>query len=387
MIEHGRGMDGPGAGGPAKSRVSGAPPLELRELEVPFGKNPGLSGISFKVEKGERFALVGASGAGKTSLLRAVSGSDNPQNGKIFVEGRDVSNLPPEKRGMVLLSQRPLLFPHLSVSENIAFPLKVRGVGRGETSRRVEGALAAVQLEGYGPRSPQSLSGGQAHRAALARAVVARPPVLLLDEPLTSLDPSLREEVRQSIRRVQEEYGPALVLVTHDLEEAGRMADKIGVLMDGTLAQVASPSSLFRQPSSIAVARFLGFPNEVSGEVTPEGDLVLAGVTVGKTEVEPGSVLAVFGADAGRVTSECLGGLRARVDRIHHYPGGATAEVTLLGPDTPPGDVAPGHIPPPATAIEVSADPTCPPEPGQKVELVFHPERMSVFPRMRDERE
>ena len=172
MIEPGRGMDGPEAGGPARSSAPGTPTLELRDLAVPFGENPGLRGISFKVEKGERFALVGASGAGKTSLLRAISGSSNPGSGRVFVEGREVSGLPPEKRGMVLLSQRPLLFPHLSVAENIAFPLKVRGVERGEISRRVEGALAAVQMEGFGRRTPQSLSGGQAHRTALARAVV-----------------------------------------------------------------------------------------------------------------------------------------------------------------------------------------------------------------------
>jgi len=408
---------------PVVASDSGVPPaLEVQELEVPFGGEAGLKGISFRVEAGERFALVGASGVGKTSLLRAVAGSGPLAGGRILVEGREVTGLPQEGRGTVLLAQRPLLFPHLSVFENVAFPLRVRGVGREEVSRRVEEALALVRLEGFGPRRPQSLSGGQAHRVALTRAVVARPPVLLLDEPLTSLDPSLRDEVRRSILAVHAEYRPALVLVTHDLEEAGRMADQVGVLLDGSLAQVASPRTLFRQPASVAVARFLGLPNELPGRLGPDGSLVLAGWRVEEASLtkdgdgEPSSgvraagpgdpadreVTVVFGADAGRVLPAGAGGLPAQVLEVRHHPEGAVAQVALVpaataaaaeglrprtgaavAPEGPsPWRVAAvaGRVPPALPlACQVAADPHSPPEAGQEVDVAFIRSRMHLF--------
>jgi len=330
------------------------------------------------------FALVGASGAGKTSLLRAVAGSGTVGAGRVLVEGRDVTGLPQERRGTVLLAQRPLLFPHLSVYENVAFPLRVRGVGRGEISRRVGEALALVRMGGFGSRRPQSLSGGQAHRVALARAVVARPPVLLLDEPLTSLDPSLREEVRLSILAVHAEYGPALVLVTHDLHEAGRMADRVGVVLDGTLVQVASPDLLFRQPATLAVARFLGLPNEMAGSIAPDGSLSLVGwklggkgaggVRAGGRGGDGSAVTVVFGADAGHVVPRGSGCVPARAEDVYHHPQGATARVTL---EVRLGAVASGSAE--VVSCEVSVDPGCPPDRGTEVDVVFHPDRMHVF--------
>lgn len=396
---------------------STTPALEARELSVPFGSDPGLAGISFRVGRGERFALVGSSGAGKTSLLRALSGSGPLTAGSVLVEGKDVTHAAPERRGMVLLSQKPLLFPHLSVFENVAFPLRVRGVSRGETQERVREALASVRLESFGPRRPQSLSGGQAHRIALARAVVARPPVLLLDEPLTSLDPSLREEVRESILAVQEEYEPAVVLVTHDLHEAGRMAHFIGVILEGSLAQVAPPGELFRNPVSEAVARALGIPNTVPGLVTERGTLVVGGwrLTSGSSglsadqppeqltsasggfsadpwqEAGGRQVRLVFGPDAGRLAKRGSGGIPVRVEELRHHPEGAAARVTLLPPCSGPsegegasggGPGAPGdpsldHSPP---SLLITLDLRMPLEPGDALELLLDPSRVHVFP-------
>ena len=412
---------------------STTPALEARELSVPFGSDPGLAGISFRVGRGERFALVGSSGAGKTSLLRALSGSGPLTAGSVLVEGKDVTHAAPEKRGMVLLSQKPLLFPHLSVFENVAFPLRVRGVSRGETQERVREALASVRLESFGPRRPQSLSGGQAHRIALARAVVARPPVLLLDEPLTSLDPSLREEVRESILAVQEEYEPAVVLVTHDLHEAGRMAHFIGVILEGSLAQVAPPGELFRNPVSEAVARALGIPNSVPGLVTESGALVVGGwrltsgsggssadqwqeqLTSGSSGFSadqpperltsdsgglsadkwqgPGGrqVRVVFGPDAGRLAERGSGGIPVRVEELRHNPEGAAARVTVLHPSPGPaegaeasgggpgasGDPSPAHSPP---SLLITLALRTSPEPGDIVELLLDPSRVHVFP-------
>jgi len=380
---------------------STTPALEARELSVPFGSDPGLAGISFRVGRGERFVLVGSSGAGKTSLLRALSGSGPLTAGSVLVEGRDVTHEAPEKRGMVLLSQKPLLFPHLSVFENVAFPLRVRGVSRRETQERVREALASVRLESFGPRRPQSLSGGQAHRIALARAVVARPPVLLLDEPLTSLDPSLREEVRESILAVQEEYEPAVVLVTHDLHEAGRMAHFIGVILEGSLAQVAPPGELFRNPVSEAVARALGIPNSVPGLVTERGALVVGGwrLTSGSggfsadpwQEAGGRPVRLVFGPDAGRLAKRGSGGIPVRVEELRHHPQGAAARVTVLHPSPgpaegagasgggpgAPGNPSPAHSPP---SLLITLDLRMPLEPGDTLELLLDPSRVHVFP-------
>jgi len=373
-----------GTSGPlAKTSTSGAPALEIQSLDVLFGQDPGLFGISFSVAKGERLALVGASGAGKTSLLLAVAGSGPVSAGRVLVEGKDVTSLPPEGRGAVLLAQRPLLFPHLSVFENVAFPLRVRGVARVEILHRVEGALALVRMDGFGARRPQSLSGGQAHRVALARAVVARPQVLLLDEPLTSLDPSLREEVRRSILAVHEEYEPALVLVTHDLTEAGRMADRVGVLLDGSLRQVAPPDQFFRQPASAEVARFLGLANELKGRVAADGSLFLVGWIVkgdvgGAASVSQGPregpVSLVFGVDAGRVVPLGSGGVPAHTDEVHHYPGGATARVALEGNERGSWPDSSGPL-----FCEVSVDPNCPPSRGERVEVLFQLDRMHAF--------
>ena len=377
---------------PAKE--GGSPALEVRELQVPFGTDPGLRGVSFVVERGERFALVGASGAGKTSLLKAISGSGLVSAGQIRVLGREVTGLPPEKRGVTFLAQRPLLFPHLSVFENVAFPLRVRGVARAEIPERVQDALQTVRMRDFGTRRPQELSGGQAHRVALARAVVSRPPVLLLDEPMTSLDPSLREDVRQSILAVQEEYGPALLLVTHDLQEAGRMVDRVGVILDGGLAQVSPPDRLFRNPASPEVARFLGLPNELFGVLGSDGILKVEGWgrTVGgfsdvvsskRTAFEGASsgevfggwkVVLVFGADAGRILPAGAGGFPGTLTEIFFHPQGATARV-VVSPDCGGGD-APGAL----GTLEVSVDPGWSPEQGADVEVGFSPERMHVFP-------
>src|SRR5690606_30111735 len=189
-------------------------------LDVPFGAAPGLSAVSLTVGAGERVVLVGASGAGKTSLLRAIAGLAPLAGGTVSIGGVPAAALPPERRDAVYLHQSPLLFPHMTVHDNVAFPLRVRGMAAAERSRRTLEVLEAVRLGGFGSRMPHTLSGGQRHRVALARAVAARPRVLLLDEPLTGLDPALREDVREAVLSVHREYRPALLIVTHDLDEA-----------------------------------------------------------------------------------------------------------------------------------------------------------------------
>jgi len=266
-----------------------APALRVTGLRVTFGGGtdrdaPGLTGVTLEVAAGERLVLVGASGAGKTTLLRAVAGLVPIDEGSIEIGGKDVTRLPPERRGAVYLHQSPVLFPHLTVEENVAFPLRIRGVPQGEARKRVHEVLDAVRLADLGHRPSGALSGGQRHRVALARAVVARPSLLLLDEPLSSLDPGLRHEIRDVIVHLQaqvqvqiEAQGedpearghnraqvqPGLVLVTHDLEEAGLLGHRVGIVMEGGLAQLAPPEEIFRAPATLEVARFLGYRNEL----------------------------------------------------------------------------------------------------------------------------
>jgi ABC-type sugar transport system ATPase subunit len=244
------------------------PALQLDGATIPFGGRvepgaPGLLELSLRVEAGERWVLVGASGSGKTTLLKGIAGLLPMTGGAVEIGGRKVGNLPPEARNAVYLHQTPVLFPHLTVEENVAFPLRVRGLSLQETRLRVQEVLEAVQLLPLAARDPGALSGGQRHRVALARAVVARPSLLLLDEPLSSLDPPLRREVREAMIELQGRYNPGVLLVTHDLEEAGRMAHQMGILLNGELAQVGPPERLFRSPSSLSVARFLGYRNEL----------------------------------------------------------------------------------------------------------------------------
>jgi ABC-type Fe3+/spermidine/putrescine transport system ATPase subunit len=313
--------------------------LEVSGLSAPFGAHAGLREISFTVAPGERLVIVGRSGAGKTTLLRAVAGLAPTTGGRVEIAGRDVSSEPPERRNAVYLQQTPLLFPHLSVTENVAFPLRVRRVAERDIGPRVREALATVQLDGFGDRRPRTLSGGQHHRVALARAMVARPAVLLLDEPLSALDPSLRNEIRAAMLALQREYGPALVLVTHDLDEAGRVADRIGVLLDGRLAQTAPPGEVFSAPATLGVARLLGIPNIVPGVLEAGGVFASA---IGRillpdapADRDRGPRMAVFRPGAARLVPN--GPLAGRVVGIRQGPrntailidaGGIVVEIT-----------------------------------------------------------
>ena len=323
--------------------------------------------MSFDVAQGERFVVVGASGAGKTTLLRAVAGLAPVRGGRIDVAGRDVTALPPERRDVVYLHQTPLLFPHLSVFENVAFPLRVRRTRAAEVIKLAREALAAVRLEDLADRAPRTLSGGQRHRVALARAIVARPAVLLLDEPLSSLDPTLRDEVREAILALQRTYRPALVLVTHDFDEAGLIADRVAVLVDRKIVQTAPPWELFVRPATLAVARLLGVPNEVHGVVTAEGVFTSAlGCIALDGSIPQGAALAVFRPDAVHTTDT---GTAVRVAEVRHRAQRTTAVVALVGSQA--------GVP----ALEIPADAHAPPRVGDVVRIGLDGTRVSIFPR------
>lgn len=335
-----------------------APALEIVGLAAPFGRETGLAGVSFDAAPGERLAIVGGSGAGKTTLLRAIAGLGAMSAGRVRIAGRDVSTEPPERRDAVYLHQTPLLFPHLSAGENVAFPLRVRHVPDAEVDRRVGEALASVRLETFAGRAPRTLSGGQRHRVALARAVVARPTALLLDEPLSALDPTLRDEVRESLLALQRAYRPALVLVTHDLDEAGLLADRIGVLLDGRLVQVAPPAELFAHPATLAVARFLGIPNLVPGVVLADGrfQCTLGMLSLHQVDPrpEPGPGVVVFRPRAARISTD--GTVAGEVVEVRHRVRDTTV-VVRSADQTIEVQVADGGSPPIGTRVAIAVEP------------------------------
>ena len=225
-----------------------------------------LSPMSLSIESGSLTALLGPSGCGKTTVMKLVAGLLSPTAGDIALDGRSITNLPPERRGVVMLFQHHLLFPHMSVIDNVAFGLAVRGENKEQRYQRARDMLERVQLTGMEARKPDALSGGQQQRVALARALVLQPRVLLLDEPLSNLDAGLRDDMRSLIRELHAALGLTTIMVTHDQEEAVIMADAIAVMHAGQLLQHGAPETLYQRPESERVARFLGGRNFIRGQ-------------------------------------------------------------------------------------------------------------------------
>jgi ABC-type Fe3+/spermidine/putrescine transport system ATPase subunit len=260
--------------------------LQILEVTHRYGNVRALDGVSLEIEEGELVTLLGPSGCGKTTLLRIVAGFIRPSEGRILLHGQDVTRTPPHKRPVNMVFQRPTLFPHLDVYGNVAFGLRVAGLPKPEIESRVGEALSLVRLDGYERRRAHELSGGQMQRIALARALVNRPQVLLLDEPLSALDLKIRLELEEELRRVHRETGATFVYVTHDQREALALSDRVAVFDRGRIEQIAPPSDLYRNPTSVFAARFVGDANVIPVEVT-------AGVGPGATVSVAGRELAI----------------------------------------------------------------------------------------------
>ncbi|WP_108668574.1 ABC transporter ATP-binding protein [Euzebya rosea] len=251
--------------------------LELRGLHRRYGDVRAVDGVDLAVADGERFALLGPSGSGKTTILRLVAGFERPDEGRVVLAGQDVVGLPPERRSVGVVFQDYALFPHRTVSQNIAFGLRMRKVDRETRRARVAELLKLVGLTREADRRPDQLSGGQRQRVALARALAPNPSLLLLDEPLANLDRRLRESLRDELVTITDAVGITTVLVTHDQEEALSFADRIGVLSDGRLVQVGTPAEVWRSPVSTVVATFLGDMNLLPARVV-DGGVVVTGL-------------------------------------------------------------------------------------------------------------
>ena len=241
--------------------AAGQPAVRVQSLSKSYGSVLALAGVDLEIAKGEFFTLLGPSGSGKTTLLRLIAGFERPDGGTIELSGKEISGVPPYARDINTVFQDYALFPHMSVSQNIQYGLRVRRVAKAERVARAQRALDLVRLTGLGERKPGQLSGGQRQRVALARAIVNEPLVLLLDEPLGALDLKLRQEMQIELQHMQREVGITFVYVTHDQEEALAMSDRIAVLSSGRIEQVGSPLEVYERPTTAFVAGFIGTSN------------------------------------------------------------------------------------------------------------------------------
>jgi putrescine transport system ATP-binding protein len=298
------------------------PLLTIAGLTVRYGASVALDRLDLSVRRDELFVLLGGSGSGKTTLLRAIGGFVRPATGRIVLDDTDLSGLPPHRRPVNTMFQSYALFPHMDVAANIGFGLRQQGVPRAEIARRVTAMLALVRLEGFGGRRPGDLSGGQQQRVALARSLAPAPALLLLDEPLSALDQALRRDTRAELVRLRRSLGISFVLVTHDQDEALEMADRIGVMRDGRMAQVGTPAELYESPADRFVAGFLGAANIL--ECMVDGDAVALkslGVTLRAATQRPrGPALLALRAERLRLDAS----LPNRVD-------GVVAEIAYAG--------------------------------------------------------
>ncbi|MDH3221408.1 MAG: ABC transporter ATP-binding protein [Gammaproteobacteria bacterium] len=272
------------------SAASTALPIHIQGLTKRYGNLYALDSVDLEVRSGEFLTLLGPSGSGKTTLLMAIAGFNRPDAGSIRFGDTEVITTPPHKRNVGMVFQSYALFPHMSVAENIAFPLKLRGVSAAEIAERVETALATVQLDGLGDRGIEQLSGGQRQRVALARAFVFRPRILLMDEPLSALDKKLREQMQIELKHLHEQLGVTTVYVTHDQREALTMSDRIVVINEGKLAQIDTPHAIYNHPANAFVADFIGESTMLPLTRDSAGKLFFADHLVESgPETEPGS--------------------------------------------------------------------------------------------------
>ena len=252
--------------------------LNIQNLTAGYESDVVLKNLSLEVAAGEFLSLLGPSGCGKSTLLKAIAGIIPANGGSICLDGQDITHLPIHKRGTTVLFQDMRLFPHKSVAENVAFPLKMQGIPKAERLKTAQMLLEKVQLAGFGNRRPMELSGGQQQRVALARALAAQPKVLFLDEPFSALDENLREDMRALVLQLKAEFRMTVILVTHDRQEALSMSDRVALMFDGQLMQIGTPREVYTRPASIRAADYFGNCVYLSGHVS-DGEFTGSGIT------------------------------------------------------------------------------------------------------------
>ena len=315
--------------------------VEARGVSKIFGHGPdavrALDDVSVTIRENEFFTLLGPSGCGKTTLLRLIAGFELPTSGDILIEGEAVGYLPPYKRPVNTVFQSYALFPHMSVAENIAFGLEMRGIGRSEADKVVDEMLGLVKLAGLGGRKPNQLSGGQQQRVALARALANHPKVLLLDEPLSALDLKLRQEMRSELKKLQLKTGITFVFVTHDQEEALTMSDRIAVMSAGKILQIGAPAEIYEHPTVRFVADFIGetnfLPAHVTAVIGDKATIRMPGGALFETRTTHGvgnGMDVTVAVRPERLNLSAAGGtIRGRVENVIYFGTDTTYHVAL----------------------------------------------------------
>lgn len=335
--------------------MSDRSPLRIENVTHRYGTMTALDHVSLDIEQGELVTLLGPSGCGKTTLLRVIAGFVRPSEGRVVLEGQDMTRMPAHKRPVNMVFQRPTLFPHLDVFKNVAFGLRISGVPKGEIAPRVGEALGLVRLDGYERRRAHELSGGQMQRVALARALVNRPRVLLLDEPLAALDLKIRLEMEVELRRVHRETGATFVYVTHDQREALALSDRIVVFDRGRTEQIGTPAEIYRAPASPFTASFVGDANVLPVDVVAQnGSEVTVEVAGARMSVQSGPEFGDHGAawlvlrpEVVRLTVEAEGSLRGMVLDVAFRGTGYSYRIDVPGLAEPLKAEVPAQAGPP----------------------------------------
>jgi putative spermidine/putrescine transport system ATP-binding protein len=341
-----------------------------RRFANPSGAvHTAVDALSATIPRGEFVALLGPSGCGKSTVLNCIAGLLPLSDGAIWLDERRIDVLPPERRGFGMVFQNYALFPHMSVRANVGFGLRMRGTPAAEAARRVARAFALVQLEGHEDKLPGQLSGGQQQRVAIARAIVIEPPLLLMDEPLSNLDAKLRLEMRGEIRRIHRELGRSTIYVTHDQDEAVSLADRIVVLQDGRVQQIATPQEVYAQPANIDVARFMGYRNVLdvkveeargTGVVVSGDGMWLTGVV--KQTLAGARAYAAIRPEEITVGASGVNLIEGRIENVEY--GGRDSLVDVRT----------------ASGLVLHARMPGKPAPGDTVQLTVPPDRVLVYP-------
>ncbi|MCA4753811.1 ABC transporter ATP-binding protein [Mycolicibacterium fortuitum] len=348
--------------------------ITMRRLTKTYGSETVVNAIDLDARPGEFLTLLGTSGSGKTTTLNMIAGFADVTEGELLIDGRPVADLPPHRRNIGMVFQHYALFPHMTVIDNVEYPLRQRKMAKAQRREKVAAALRTVGLEGYGKRMPKELSGGQQQRVAFARAMVYEPRVLLMDEPLGALDKKLRDSLQLEIKRIHGELGTTFVYVTHDQDEALVLSDRIAVFNKARIEQIGSPTDLYERPKSIFVARFLGESSLFYGKLE-DGLAVNAygrRIVAGRGDAASGDAVAVV------VRPERIRILTgdAEPEAVNAVPGTVIQEIYLgnsrkVEVSLPDGTVA---------LVRESADSITPTQAGQKVWLTFDPDVATILP-------